>query len=118
MIRPKWNAALEDYVAMGSFANEPPGDNSPRIEIDGKKINLQISDGMVTDEIDSPESSCLIQKKSQNQRLSWMQLVNNANNAPSLQNLDQQQASANSQKSKDQPQPVPPSTKQANELPE
>ena len=39
MIRPKWNVALEDYVAMGSFANEL-AENSPRIEIDGKKINL------------------------------------------------------------------------------
>ena len=55
MTRPKWSVALEDYGIMESTVNDGC-ENSQKIEIDGKKINLQNSDGMVTDEMESPKS--------------------------------------------------------------
>ena len=67
LIRPKWNVALEDYGKMG---------NTAAFEVDGKKINLQNSDGKMTDEIDSPDSG-FAKNKNKKQRLSWMHHINN-----------------------------------------
>lgn len=76
--KPKWHVVLEDYGT--SFSGVPPshhdaaGRELTKIEVDGRRINLLTSEGLPTEEIESPNSSAnnKVKSSAKQPRLSWI----------------------------------------------